>query len=206
VKCPWCRETVPFRAGPACPHCGKPLESDEGAKVRTLDLDYDAILADADASSWRWSVRGAGFAFALALLSLVPIAGAAVAYALLVLGQFVWAGVFVARPYHRHFSPARRLVARWVRRLAMVFVVAPAHASLFVPFVGLIGAPAVFFTACLAVRAYCRFHLVREEERRPVTAAEKALLVVMALLLVGGLCVAGLLVYLGVLALDWLGM
>jgi hypothetical protein len=207
VRCPWCREQVPaLGGGAACPHCGKPLESGEGEKVRPLDLDYERVLAEADASSWRWSVRGAAFALVTALVSLLPLAGGAIAYTVLVVGQFVWTGVLVARPYHRHFSPARRLVTRWVRRLGLLLVVLPAHAAAFAPPLSLVLAPAVFVGACVAVRAYCRFHLVREKERLPVTAAEKALLVVMAVVFVSGACVVGLLVYFGVVALGALGM
>lgn len=206
MRCPWCRESLPvLAAGKACPHCGRAIEEASGGKVRTLDLDYAAILADADASSWRWTRRGAFFALALAAVSLVPVAGAAIAYVLLVVGQFLWAGLLVSRPYHRHFSPVRRLVARWVRRLGLVFVVVPLHAAAFVPFLGLAASPAVFFGACWLVRAYSRFHLVREKERRPVTVLEKMLLVVLAILVMGGLCVTGLLVYLGVVTLDALG-
>jgi hypothetical protein len=192
-------------SGKSCPHCGKAIEEATGEKVRPLDLDYDAILADADARSWRWTQRGALFALVLAAVSLVPVLGAAVAYVLLVVGQFLWAGFLVSRPYHRHFSPLRRLVTRWVRRLGLVFVVVPLHAAAFVPFLGLVASPAVFFGACWAVRAYSRFHLVREKERRPVTVLEKMLVVVLAILVLGGLCVTGLLVYLGVVTLDALG-
>lgn len=206
MRCPWCREALPaLGAGAACPHCGKAIESPAGEKVRTLDLDYDAILADADASSLRWTQRGALFALVLAAISLVPVIGAAVSYVLLVIGQFLSAGLLVSRPYHRHFSPVRRLVTRWVRRLGLVFVVVPLHAAAFVPFLGLVASPAVFFGACWLVRAYARFHLVREKERRPVTAMEKVLLAVLALAVLGGLCVTGLLVYLGVVTLDALG-
>jgi hypothetical protein len=206
VRCPWCRETIPaLKRAPTCPHCGKSIETDAGAQLRTLDLDYDAILADADARSLRWCGRGAVFAFVVALFSLVPVVGAAVASVLLVIGQFLWTGLLIARPYHRHFSPLRRLVTRWVRRLALVFVVVPAHTATFLPFVGLVAAPAVFYVACRLVRAYARFHLVREKERLPVTTAEKALVVVLAGVLLFGLCLVGLLVYLGVLALDSFG-
>jgi hypothetical protein len=206
VKCPWCREQLPALGRSAqCPHCGKAIETAGGEKVRTLDLDYDAVLADADATSLRWCGRGAVFALCAALFSLVPIVGAAAAYVVLVIGQFFWTGVFVARPYHRHFSPLRRLVTRWVRRLGLVLLVLPAHAATFVPFFGLVATPAVFYVACRLVRAYARFHLVREKERRPVTFAEKALLVGMVAVVLVGLCVAGFLVYLGVLVLDWAG-
>ncbi len=206
MRCPWCRESIPLiRAGASCPHCGRAIEEISGEKVRPLDLDYDAILADADSRSMLWTRRGALFALALAAISLVPVVGAAVAYVLLVVGQFLWAGFLVSRPYHRHFSPLRRLVTRWVRRLGLVFVVVPLHAAAFVPILGLVASPAVFFGACWLVRAYSRFHLVREKERRPVTLIEKMLVVVLAILVLGGLCVTGLLVYLGVLTLDALG-
>jgi hypothetical protein len=206
VRCPWCRETLPaLGAGAACPQCGKPLEESSGEKVRPLDLDYDAILADADARTLRWCNRGAVFALCVAAFSLVPVAGATVAYVLLVIGQFVWAGILVSRPYQRHFSPLRRLVTRWVRRLGLIFVVLPAHAAAFVPMVGLVATPVVFYAACRIVRAYMRFHIVREKNRTPVTAAEKALVVVLAVLVLGGMCVFGLLVYFGVLALGSFG-
>jgi hypothetical protein len=203
VKCPWCREELPaLRKAPACPHCGRAVETDAGERLRPLDLDYDAILRDADDRSMRWTRRGAVVAFGLAVFSLVPVLGAAISFVLLVIAQFVWVAFFVSRPYHRHFGALRRFVTRWVRRLAMVLVVVPLHASVFVPFVGLVATPAVFFGACWAVRAYGRFHLVRERERKPITVAEKLLLVLLTLVVLGGLCLAGLLVYLGVVTLD----
>ena len=206
MKCPWCREGIPLlAAGAACPHCGRAIETLAGERLRPLDLDYDKVLAGADASSLLWTQRGAIFAFALAAISLVPVVGAAISYVLLVIGQFLWAGFLVARPYHRHFSPVRRLVSRWVRRLALVFIVIPVHSAVFVPFLGLVLSPAVFYVTCRLVRAYSHFHLVREKERRPVTGAEKMLLVAMAIVALGGLCVAGLLVYFGVWVLDSLG-
>jgi hypothetical protein len=173
--------------------------------VRPLDLRYEEILASADETSLRWTKRGAAFAFVLAAVSLVPVAGGAVAYVLLVAGQFLWAGFLVSRPYHRHYSGMRRIVARWVRRLGMVLVVVPLHAAAFVPFLALVTSPAVFFGACWAVRAYARFHLVREKERRPITAAEKVLAVILGLAALAALCGAGLLVYIGVLTLEWMG-
>lgn len=207
MRCPHCRESLPvFRPPPACPHCGRPLADDAGDRVRPLDLDYERILADADAGSLTWAKRGAIFAFVLAALALVlPVVGATVAYVVLVIAQFVWTGFFIARPYHRHFSPLRRLVTRWVRRLVTIFVVLPLHAAVFVPGVGLVASPAVFFGAAWLTRAYVRFHLVREKERRPVTFPEKLLVGVLAVLLVCGLCAGGVLIYLGVLTMEKLG-
>jgi hypothetical protein len=191
-----------FGRGTRCPHCGKALEAAPGQAVRTLDLDYDAIVAEADASSLKWTKRGAVFAFALAVFSLVPVVGAAVAYFLLLVGQFFWTGFLIARPYQRHFSPMRRLVTRWVRRLGLLFIVVPAYGATFVPVLGLVAAPAIFSGTCWLVRAYHRFHIRREKERRPVTFAEKVLVFVLAFIVLGGLCLTGVLVYLGVLALG----
>jgi hypothetical protein len=206
VRCPWCREEVPaLRAAAACPHCGRAIETPQGERLRPLDLDFATILADADARSLRWTKRGAIFAFVLAAFSIVPVVGAAISFVLLIVGQFVWVGIFVARPYHRHFSPLRRLVTRWVRRLGMLLVVVPLHSAAFVPFLGLVTCPAVFFGACWLTRAYERFHLLREKDRRPVTVAEKILVVLLAMAVLGGLCLAGVLVYLGVVTLGAFG-
>lgn len=203
MRCPWCREEVGvLQRGPACPHCGKALRDERGDSVRALDLDYDAILAAADERTLLWTRRGAVFAFCAALFSLVPGAGAAVSAVLLAVGQLVWCGFLISRPYHRHYGPMRRLVTRWVRRLATLLVVLPLHASTFVPFLGLVTAPAVFAGACWATRAYARFHLVRERGREPVLFVEKALIVVMAALLLAGLCLFGVLLWLGILVLG----
>jgi hypothetical protein len=203
VRCPWCREQVPALARAAqCPHCGKNLQDERGEAVRTLDLEFDAILADADARSLLWTRRGVAFALGAALFSLVPGPGAAVSAVLLGLGQLFWCGFLVSRPYHRHFGPMRRLVTRWVRRLATLLVVLPLHASTFVPGLGLLTAPAVFFGACWATREYGRFHLLRERRRDPILFLEKALVFVLAACLLGGLCTFGVLLWLGILVLG----
>lgn len=170
--------------------------------MRTLDLDFDAILADADARTLLWVRRGAVFAFCAALVSLVPAAGAAVSSVVLAVGQLVWCGFLVSRPYHRHFGAARKLVTRWVRRLGLLVVVLPLHAATFVPFLGLLTAPAVFAGACWAVRAYARFHLLRERERKPILFVEKLLVAVLALCVLAGVCLFALLVRLGIFVLG----
>lgn len=195
--CPWCREALPaFGAPAACPKCAKPLVDGSGARLRPLDLDFETILADADAASLLWTKRGAVFALAMAVLSLVPLV-APFSILALILGQFFWGRFFVARRYARHFAPLRRMVTRWIARLVLVLLVSPAYAAVGVPVLGLAVAPLVFAGTCLALRAYFRFHFLREHRREGVTFLEKVFLAVLVVVFLVGLVVLGLVLWLG---------
>ncbi|MCE9635168.1 MAG: hypothetical protein K8T90_05615 [Planctomycetes bacterium] len=195
--CPWCREALPtFDKSAACPKCAKPLVDAAGARLRPLDLDFEKFLTDADAASLLWTKRGAIFAFVLAALSLVTIV-APFTILILILGQFFWGRFFIARRYTRHFAPLRRMVTRWISRLVLVLLVSPAYAAVGIPGLGLVVAPLVFGGTCLGLRAYFRFHFLREHRREGVTLFEKAFLVLLAFVFVVMMVVVGLLVWAG---------
>ena len=116
----------------------------------------------------------------------------------LIFGQFLFARFGVARSYAIYFGASRKLVARWVSRLALVLIVVPAHSAVIVPgfaIVTVVTAPLVFWLTLLGVRAYFRFHFVRERERLGVLAVEQVLIVIMACVVLAGGCVLGLLLY-----------
>lgn len=185
--CPWCRERLPqFSKAAACPACAKPLVDGSGAPLRPIDLDFEAILGAADERSLVWTKRGAVFAFVTAAVGLLLVLTvpplAFVPLTVLLLGQFFWARFLVARPYVRHFtSPVRRFATRWLSRLALIFVVVPLHGSALVPGVGLVASPVVFGGACWTLRAYHRFHFLREHRREGVLAVEWVFLVLFAI-------------------------
>ena len=85
-----------------------------------------------------------------------------------------------------------------MKRLAIVLLVAPLLGTVFIPFLGIVAAPAVFAGTCWVLRAYFRYHFLREHRREGVTVLEKVFLVVMAALFVLLLIVFGVLVWLGV--------
>lgn len=195
--CPWCREALPtFGTLAACPKCAKPLVDAAGARLRPLDLDFETLLTDADSASLLWAKRGAIFALVLAAVSLVPIL-APFAILILILGQFFWGRFFIARRYTRHFAPLRRMVTRWIARLVLLILVSPAYAAVGIPVLGLVVAPLVFGGTCFAIRAYFRFHFLREHRREGVTLFEKAFLVMLAIVFVVMMVVVGVLVWAG---------
>lgn len=199
-RCPHCRETLSVLSKePLCPHCGRAIRTDEGAKVRQIDLEGDKILAEADERARVWMKRGAIYAVVVALLGVVPLF-APIAYVLLVAGQFFFARFGVARPYAAHFGAMRKLVARWVSRLVLVFIVIPAHSAVGIPGLAVVTAPLVFWLTLLGVKTYFRFHFGRERERKGILAVEVVLLIVMALVLLASGCILGLVLY-GVL--NW---
>lgn len=203
--CPWCREALPaLRTPEACPTCGKPLVDAAGARLRPLDLDFEAILADADARSSLWLRRGAIWAACLAVAAqaslLVPGPGTillVVASVALSLSQLFWGRFFMARHYARHFGPVRRMVTRWLTRLGVILLVLPAHASVAIPVAGLVISPAVFTGTNWALRAYFRLHLAREHRREGVLWFEKIAVVLAACVLLVVLCVFGALAWAG---------
>lgn len=186
AACVWCRESLPaFRPPPACPRCGKDLVERSGARLRPLDLDFEAIVAKADASTLLWSKRSVVFALGAGLVGVVPNPLSAIAFVLLFLGQFFWARFLIAAPYARHFGTTRKLVARWLTRLVLVLGVMPLHgAALAIPFAGFILSAGIFAGTCWAFRAYFRFHLLREHRREGVLVVEKVFLVLLVLVFV----------------------
>ena len=198
--CPWCREELPRGAAAACPRCGKELTVADGKRLRPLDIEFEAILADADAAALLWTKRGALFALVLAAIAIVPVL-TPFAFLLLLLGQLFWARFLVSRRYIRHFASGRRLVTRWLSRLVMLWFLLPLHGSILalvvLPGAGLIVSPALFAGICWALRSYFRFHLLREHRHEGVLFVEKLLVVVLSILLVVALVVIGLLVWAG---------
>ena len=196
--CVWCREPLPtLQRLPSCPHCAKELTDRTGAPLRAIDLDFEAILAAADASTLEWTKRGAWLALALGVLSQIPLVSP-FAILVLLLAQPFWGRFLVARPYVRHFGAVRRFVTRWITRLTVILFVMPAYTSLAVPFLGLLTAPLIFGGTCWALRAYFRFHFLREHRREGVTFGEKVFLVVCVLVFVFLIILFGVLVWLGV--------
>jgi hypothetical protein len=194
-RCPHCRETLGVLSKePLCPHCGRTIRTEEGAKVRQIDLDGDKILAAADERAQTWMKHGAIYAGVVGLLTIVPPL-IPVAYVLLVVGQFFFARFGVASPYAAHFGGMRKLVARWMSRLALTWLVAVAHAAVLIPGLAIVTAPIVFWLTLLGVKTYFRFHFRRERERQGILAVEVVLLVVMAVVLLASGCVLGLVLY-----------
>ncbi len=200
-RCPHCRETLSVLSKePNCPHCARPIRTDEGAKIRQIDLEGDKILAEADERARVWMKRGIVFA---AITGLVGAILPPVAYLVLFAGLFFFARFGVARPYATHFGAMRKLVARWVSRLALLYAGGGALGVILTPGLGFLAvfvAPLVFWLALLGVKTYFRFHFGRERERKGILAVEVVLLFVMALVLLASGCIVGLLIY-GVL--NW---
>jgi hypothetical protein len=201
--CPWCRESLPgFKAPPACPKCGKSLVDSTGATLRPLDIDFEAILLDADATSSKWVKRGAIYALVLGALAIVPFL-APFALFLLLVSQLFWGRFLIARRYTKHFSPVRRFTTRWMARLAVLVVMPWLYATLFIPFLGVVTAPAIFTGINWGLRTYFRFHFLRENRREGVTFVEKIFLVLFAMLFVLMLVLFALIAW-GVLSLPGL--
>jgi hypothetical protein len=187
--CPWCREPLPaLSREKACPRCGKDLLDASGERLRPLDLDFEAVLADADDASARWLRRGVVLAAVVGAVASIPVpAVTGLAILVLVLAQMFWGRFLVARRYVRHFGAVRRFTTRWLARLVLVMFLLPLHASAFVPFAAVVISPAIFTGTNWILRAYFRFHLVREHRREGVLWIEKLFLVLLALAFVAGL-------------------
>lgn len=195
--CVWCREPLPALGKlAACPHCAKALVDASGAPLRKIDLDFEAILAAADETALRWTKRGVWFALAMAVLAQVPLV-APFAILVLLLAQPFWGRFLVARPYVRHYGATRRFVTRWLSRLLVLLLVMPAYGSVGVPFLGLVTAPLVFGGTCWGLRAYFRFHFLREHRREGVVFLEKVFLVLCVLVFVTLIVLFGILVWAG---------
>jgi hypothetical protein len=192
--CPWCRESLPAIGAPAaCPHCGKALTDTSGGRLRPIDIDFEAILGEADAASMTWLKRGAVFSAVVGLLASVPVpVVTGLALVVLIVAQLFWGRFLIARRYLRHYSPLRRFTTRWLARLVLVMFLLPLHGSAFVPFLGVVTAPAVFTGTNWILRAYFRFHFLREHRREGVLLVEKVFLALLAVLFVLGIVVFAL--------------
>jgi hypothetical protein len=202
AACPWCREPLPALKLPLlCPHCGKTLVDPEGGRLRPVDLDFETILADADEASLRWIKHGIVWSLVLGVLAAVPVL-APVAYLVLLFSQLFWGRFLVARRYAVHFSPVRRFTTRWISRLTVLTIMSWFYATVLIPFVGIVTAPALFTGINWAIRAYFRFHFLREHRRQGVLLVEKFFLVVLAVLFVLMLGLFALLMW-GILSLPF---
>lgn len=200
--CPWCRESLPaLRTPETCPHCGRSLADADGGRLRPVDLDFEAILRDADEVSLTWVKRGVVWSLVLGVLAAIPFI-APVAYLVLLLSQLLWGRFFIARRYARHFSPVRRFTARWISRLTVLTIMSWLYATVLIPFVGIVTAPVLFTGINGAIRAYYRFHFLREHRREGVLVVEKIFLVLLSLLFVLMLGLFALLMW-GILSLPF---
>ncbi len=160
-----------------CPRCGSSLREQGGAVVRPIDIDFDATLARLDELTRKRVRTGPIVALAIALPGLLPPLAPISAIVLAVL-QYFWARFLVARPYARFFSPGRRIVTRWVSRIALLLL-GLLHFAAVAPVVQLVVSPLLFFGLSAAARGYFRFHFLRERRREPVHPLEKVLVVVL---------------------------
>ena len=168
-----------------CPRCARPISDDEGRNLRPLDLDFEARLAEMDARALANTKKGAVVALVVCLLMFMPpiswFGGG-----LLVILQMIWVRVAIIAPYRKHFGTGRRIVTRWITRLAVA-----TGATLHLPaqagglaFGTFIISPIVFAGLCAAAWRYHRWHLQRERAHLPVAWFEKILLWVFALIFV----------------------
>lgn len=192
--CPWCREKLPaVKAPDICPHCGKALLDASGARLRPIDLDFETILSEADAASHTWLVRGAIWAAVLGAISLFPVpVVSAGAMLVLIVSQLFWGRFLIARRYVRHFSAVRRFTTRWLSRLTVVTLLMPLYGTVMLWPFGIVTGPALFTGINWLIRAYFRYHFLREHRRQGVNLLEKVFLVVLAFAFLAMLCLFAL--------------
>jgi hypothetical protein len=188
VECPHCRSRwVALSRPQACPKCGRPLQAADGAPLRTLDLDFEALRKTLRSRSWERSLLGGGLAAGLALAAQLPPV-APPALVALYLGNLIWARLLVARAYREYFGPKRRLVTRWVTRFALV-IGGSLHFGAPVPVAGVLLSPAVFIGLCWGTAAYLDWHLAREHQRLPIAPLESMLLLILGLVVLVALSI-----------------
>lgn len=171
----------------ACPHCGRPLRSEQGEPLRPVDVRCDGVTA-----RQRRLVRpvlwaGAGTAAVVGLLAPLLHAGftpALVVPALLAAHMIVIRMVLVREAWGL-LGPRRRFFARWLLRLSFLWAGVPGYGLSLVPGLGVVAAPATFLGLSALSHFYVLWSLREEKERRPFRFWEK-----LALCLLGAATVA----------------
>ncbi len=169
----------------------------QGDVLRALDVGFDERLAQLDQRSRR-AIRNGTILAAVLCLALFPLTTPVVA-TVVYFTQLVWVRLAVVAPYRRHYSTGRRIVTRWVARLALLYL-SGFHVALAWPGLQVFASPALFAVLCAAAWGYHRWHLCREHARQPILLLEKVALVVLAVLVLTTLvllvAVGGLLTWL----------
>lgn len=176
-----------------CPECDGALRDADGLEIRRIDVDYETRLATLDQRSWERLKKGTWIAVAISVIGAFPVlhwfAGP-----VMVVFNLVWARWAMAAPYRRYMGGARRIIVRWISRMAGLILVG-LHGSFVLPLVPLLAGPVVFALLCALVWWYHRFHFQRERERLPILLIEKVLLVALILVF---LVLVGIAVFLAI--------
>jgi hypothetical protein len=180
----------------ACPHCGRPLGEPGELEARALRF---ARTAAAQSEVYRRLVAwGAAAAAAIALL--IPLAHlfAVVLVPLVLATHLVVVRLLLVRDAQRLLRPMRRLLNRWLLRLAFLWIGLPGYGAMSVPVAGVAVGAGTFALLTSVAHLSTRVALERERAGRPLAWWEKALPVVLALLTVAVLVLlAGLAVLFG---------
>lgn len=180
-----------------CPECDGALKDADGREIRRIDVDFVTRLATLDQRSWERLKTGTWIALAIsvvgAVAAFIPLIGGLAGIAMVVF-NLVWARWAMAAPYRRYMGGARRIIVRWISRMAGLILVG-LHGSFVLPLLPLLTGPVVFALLCALVWWYHRFHFLRERERLPILLIEKIALVVLILVF---LILVGIAVFLAI--------
>lgn len=196
-SCPWCLEPLPGRErAPACPHCGRPLGESGELEARSLRFAR-AVAAQAEVYR-RLMPWGAAAVAVLALLTPLLHLFAVVLVPLVVATHLVVVRLLLVRDAQRLLRPMRRMLNRWLLRLAFLWIGLPGYGAMSVPVAGVAVGAGTFALLTSVAHVSTRVAVERERAGHPLAWWEKALPVALALLTVAVLVLlAGLAVLFG---------
>lgn len=206
--CPWCLEPTD-RGVASCASCGNALRDAAGRELRPVDVRWSKV----EAEQWeRFRITMLAGTPAVAIIALVapamPVIGTLVA-AILVAGHLVVLRLVVLGHVMPMLGGRRRMLCRWVSRLAVLWVGVPGYGVALVPLAGAAAAAATFAGVTAFVYWYGLRSLYRERDRAKPPAWETAIvLALVAVTLIVLVALVALAVLLGWSLLGlatWLG-
>ncbi len=206
--CPWCLEPTD-RSVTSCTSCGNALRDDEGRELRPVDVRWTRVEVEQWERFRSCMFAGTPVAAVAALAApAMPVVGPVIVAALAA-GHLVVLRLVILGHVMPVLGARRRMLCRWVARLAVLWFGVPGYGAALVPLAGAAVAAATFAGLTTLVHWYGLRSLYRERDRAKPPAWEMALvLALVAITLVVLIAVVVLAALLGwsVMALvTWLG-
>ena len=173
---------------PECPHCGR-LVGGEG-EPQARDLRFEMVERAQGAMYRRLLAWGVPAIAVLAVFVPLLHVGAVFVIPFVVVAHLIGVRFLLVRDAQRLFGPVRRMLSRWMIRLAYLWVGLPGYGAMTVPFIGVVLGAGTFLVLTTIAHVSTLVGLQRERAGEPLSGWEKALPVALAVLTVAVLVAA----------------
>lgn len=173
---------------PECPHCGR-LVGGEG-EPQARDLRFEMVERAQGAMYRRLLAWGVPAIAVLAVFVPLLHVGAVFVIPFVVVAHLIGVRFLLVRDAQRLFGPVRRMLSRWMIRLAYLWVGLPGYGAMTVPFIGVVLGAGTFLVLTTIAHVSTLVGLQRERAGEPLSGWEKAVPVALAVLTVAVLVAA----------------